>query len=334
MARSCEDLTSSQSEPDNNPFLFSNFLKKEPSEVETAQVWKTFDSSNESVDQAPFPDLCLNKKALKKKTKSNGKDKRTKENKSETKRRVLKIVDDEIQTVDDKEIDEILELNSKGKDGFLETITDANNDSDINQDTDSDDSSPLEASYILPTNPDVQPQENNFNTKLEQLENENKSLKEKVMLLEKEVNSERETSKKRINNLVEELKAVKKRELEETATLENVVQMVEENLRQTTQRALKAEATVSKMKEEVKFLKEETISKTKHHQIIEEYEFTLKSIREKAKDSSKLMRVAADKTEPILKELLTGISSLRLFAEQFESIDKIAEIDPTRDRVV
>ncbi|XP_065064276.1 endosome-associated-trafficking regulator 1-like isoform X2 [Rhopilema esculentum] len=279
MARSCEDLTSSQSEPDNNPFLFSNFLKKEPSEVETAQVWKTFDSSNESVDQAPFPDLCLNKKALKKKTKSNGKDKRTKENKSETKRRVLKIVDDEIQTVDDKEIDEILELNSK-------------------------------------------------------LENENKSLKEKVMLLEKEVNSERETSKKRINNLVEELKAVKKRELEETATLENVVQMVEENLRQTTQRALKAEATVSKMKEEVKFLKEETISKTKHHQIIEEYEFTLKSIREKAKDSSKLMRVAADKTEPILKELLTGISSLRLFAEQFESIDKIAEIDPTRDRVV
>ena len=64
MARSCEDLTTKQSEPDNNPFLFSNFLKKETNEVETAQVWKTFDSSNESVDQAPFPDLCLNKTGI------------------------------------------------------------------------------------------------------------------------------------------------------------------------------------------------------------------------------------------------------------------------------
>ena len=62
MARSCEDLrTSKLSEADSNPFLFSNFLKKETVHTETAQVWKHFDSSTESVDHAPFPELSTKK---------------------------------------------------------------------------------------------------------------------------------------------------------------------------------------------------------------------------------------------------------------------------------
>ena len=58
MARSCEDLRNNDP-PDleNNPFLFSTFLKKEAIVNETSPVWKTFDSSSESVDHAPFPDL-------------------------------------------------------------------------------------------------------------------------------------------------------------------------------------------------------------------------------------------------------------------------------------
>ena len=62
MARSCEDLrTNSLSDADSNPFLFSNFLKKETVTTETAQVWKHFDSSTESVDHVPFPNLSTSK---------------------------------------------------------------------------------------------------------------------------------------------------------------------------------------------------------------------------------------------------------------------------------
>ena len=56
MARSCEDLRTGEAE--SNPFLFSNFMKKDSTDNVAAQVWKNFDSSNESVDHAPFPDLC------------------------------------------------------------------------------------------------------------------------------------------------------------------------------------------------------------------------------------------------------------------------------------
>lgn len=130
------------------------------------------------------------------------------------------------------------------------------------------------------------------------------------------------------------MQTAKKKEFEETATLENVVHMVEENLKLSTLRAVKAEATVAKLKDDIKFLKEDMVPRAKYDQLVEEYEYTLESIRRKSRDTAKLMRVASDKTEPIVKELLAGVSSLRFFAEQFESIDKIAEVHPTRDRVV
>ena len=35
-----------------------------------------------------------------------------------------------------------------------------------------------------------------------------------------------------------------------------------------------------------------------------------------------------------LRQLLSGVASLHVYAEQFENIDKIADVNPTRDRVV
>jgi len=46
------------------------------------------------------------------------------------------------------------------------------------------------------------------------------------------------------------------------------------------------------------------------------------------------MHTAANKSEPLLKQLLSGVASLHVYAEQFENIDKIADVNPTRDRVV
>ena len=64
MAHSCEDIRNDcPAESDTNPFLFSNFLKKDTIDKRTAQVWKNFDSSNESLDNAPFPDLCIQQKS-------------------------------------------------------------------------------------------------------------------------------------------------------------------------------------------------------------------------------------------------------------------------------
>ena len=34
------------------------------------------------------------------------------------------------------------------------------------------------------------------------------------------------------------------------------------------------------------------------------------------------------------RQLLSGVASLHVYADQFENIDKIADVDPTRDRVV
>ena len=62
MAQSCEDLTEDKTE--KNPFLFSNFLKKDKDVSISAEVWSNFDSSNESINHAPFPDLCKNGKYL------------------------------------------------------------------------------------------------------------------------------------------------------------------------------------------------------------------------------------------------------------------------------
>ena len=54
MARSCEDLRGKEDDP-KNPFLFSNFVKKDKAVGASAKVWNNFDSSNESIDHAPFP---------------------------------------------------------------------------------------------------------------------------------------------------------------------------------------------------------------------------------------------------------------------------------------
>eukprot|EP00794_Sanderia_malayensis_P018836 gene18836-20732_t len=327
MARSCDDLSGKAEQ--KNPFLFSNFIKKGREDGESAKVWNNFDSSNESIDHAPFPDLCLN--GLK--SKSAGKPKKKKD-----KKKILKIVDDEIEKLDEKSSSSLQKVTNVDGSSAMDHPSQSSESDDDNADDGSSDSSnissPLGAAYILPAHEDMTEINNNLQLQIKELEERNDLLMKKLIRVENEAVVEREKNKNRIERLIKEVEATKKKELDETAALESVVHMVEENLRVTTQRALKAEATVSKLKDEMKFLKEDSIPRSKYVQLLEEYEYNMDSIRQKSRDTAKIMRVASSKTEPLIKELLSGVSSLQFFAEQFESIDKIAEINPTRDRVV
>jgi len=252
--------------------------------------------------------------------------------KEKSKRRILKIVDDEIQTVDENEVEKLLESEESIAIKSDQTLSQNNSNFEDENNTDSDGSSSLESSYVL--QPSLNSNSSEKTSRVLELEEENKMLQQNIKQLEKDLVNQQESSRKWIDKLEDELRTTRKREQEETATLENVVQMVEENLRKTTQRALEAEANVSKLKDEIKFLREETITRSQHEKIVDDYEFRLDSIREKSRDVAKFMHTAANKSEPLLKQLLSGVASLHVYAEQFENIDKIADVNPTRDRVV
>lgn len=162
--------------------------------------------------------------------------------------------------------------------------------------------------------------------KIEKLSKENMSLRNDLAKVRDEFLEYRRTANKRVTGLQKELEKVRKKEAEETRDLDNVVQMVEENLQKTTTRATNAEATVAKLKEEVRSLRESGVSREQYDALVLEHNQLLSTVQEKSRNVAQLMRTAAEKTEPHVKQLQSGMASLRFFAQQFDDICKVTEL--------
>lgn len=239
-----------------------------------------------------------------------------------------KNVKDEVNVININDDDDSEEENPFSFQNFAASITSKNNCNNL-QVNKGDECSILgwdDISESLNDTYETDSEESGHLVKIENLCKENTSLRNELSKVRDEFLEYRRTANKRVTCLQKELEKVRKKEAEETRDLDNVVRMVEENLQKTTARAVSAETTVSKLKEELKLLKHECVSKQNYDKLVLEHIHLLNTVQDKSRNVAQLMRTAAEKTEPHVKQLQSGVASLRFFAEQFDDICKIAEI--------
>jgi len=162
--------------------------------------------------------------------------------------------------------------------------------------------------------------------RMKQLEEENSRLQREVEDSRKEFLEYRSTANKRIGALQKELTRSRKKEIDDTRQMEEVVRMVEENLHITTNRALKAENQVQRLRDENRILREESVPRSLHNRVVREHAYTMQTVKHKSRDACDVMRTAAEKTEPHLRQLVAGLSTLRFLADQFDDLGKIADL--------
>jgi DNA repair exonuclease SbcCD ATPase subunit len=154
------------------------------------------------------------------------------------------------------------------------------------------------------------------NTVLHQSEvpsdNLKRKLKEKQSIINEQSNH--------IKQLEKTIKDLKKKEANENQALESIVQQVEKNLVKTTERAVESERNNEKLRQEIKQLKAE-------NQLLK----SLKKDENKISSFAAQINSAATQAETSLKQLLTGVDTLRLIAASIESYDKIKEIPNEKD---
>ncbi|XP_064598921.1 endosome-associated-trafficking regulator 1-like [Liolophura sinensis] len=132
----------------------------------------------------------------------------------------------------------------------------------------------------------------------------------------------------RLREAEQRIETIQKREADDTAALEKMVHQVEANLVTTTQRAVQAETTVTRLKQEVKSLQGQ-LKTTKGDNPAQSADQTLTSIQERTKYASEQLSAAAKTAEQSLKQLLTGVDSMKLLAEVLATIDKVTEEAPS-----
>ncbi|XP_054287321.1 endosome-associated-trafficking regulator 1 [Macrosteles quadrilineatus] len=123
---------------------------------------------------------------------------------------------------------------------------------------------------------------------------------------------------RRNESLDAELRALRSRDREDTASLENMVRQAEENLLRTTRRAETAEMKAAKLKQEVKLLTMElsgnirgahgpAADRTSDHRLAAE------------------LRTAVTSAELSLRQMLSGVDTLRMIASTLENRHRFEE---------
>ena len=154
------------------------------------------------------------------------------------------------------------------------------------------------------------------------LDNDSVESLRKILKEKQETISEQSTY---IKQLEKTIKGLRKKEDTENKALESIIQQVEKNLVKTTERAVESERNAEKLKQEIKQLKLQVLNLSGENQL-------LKSVQKNADTEVKLTQIsnqinsAASQAETSLKQLLSGVDTLRLIAASIESFDKIREI--------
>ena len=132
---------------------------------------------------------------------------------------------------------------------------------------------------------------------------------------------------KKLEQYQKQLDAIKKKEDQETKTLENIILNIEKNLEKTTKRAIEAENLVDKLKTENKSLKSQVQSLSNENELLKLNSNNSSSMKQIINGYSEQLSQAAGSGEQIIKQLLSGVDTLKLLAKSLESIGKIHEID-------
>ncbi|XP_066289647.1 endosome-associated-trafficking regulator 1-like [Branchiostoma lanceolatum] len=155
-----------------------------------------------------------------------------------------------------------------------------------------------------------------------QMEKDNRTLRRQLVEARRQVQSQTE----RISELQQQMSAQSKAEAEETAALERMVQQVETNLEVATKRAVTAEETIAKQKKEIKSLQARVSLLTQENSSLRAGDSPLTGVREKAKSASEQLSTAAKNADQSIRQLLTGVETLKLVSDLLADIDKITEV--------
>ncbi|XP_078607654.1 uncharacterized protein LOC144879765 isoform X1 [Branchiostoma floridae x Branchiostoma japonicum] len=155
-----------------------------------------------------------------------------------------------------------------------------------------------------------------------QMEKDNRTLRRQLVEARRQVQSQTE----RISELQQQMSAQSKAEAEETAALERMVQQVETNLEVATKRAVTAEETIVKQKKEIKSLQARVSLLSQENSSLRAGDSPLTGVREKAKSASEQLSTAAKNADQSIRQLLTGVETLKLVSDLLADIDKITEV--------
>lgn len=153
-------------------------------------------------------------------------------------------------------------------------------------------------------------------SKTSEIESLKKKLKEKQMIINNQTSHIKQLEKTIID--------LKQKEVNENKALESIIQQVEQNLVKTTERAVESERNAEKLKQEVKQLKLQLVNLSNENQLLRNSQ----AIRDDSRlvGFSSQINSAASQAEVSLKQLLSGVETLRLIASSIESYDKINEV--------
>ncbi|GAB1597594.1 endosome-associated-trafficking regulator 1-like [Argonauta hians] len=129
----------------------------------------------------------------------------------------------------------------------------------------------------------------------------------------------------RVNKVLKEMEEKQKCEKEETEDLEKMIQQVEANLETTTLRATKAESMVSKLKQDLKLMQKQMQALQKENEMLQSGDVGAASLKQRTFSASEQLATVATSAEQSLRQLLSGVDSLRLLSAVLASADKVQE---------
>ncbi|XP_017759254.1 PREDICTED: uncharacterized protein LOC108550116 isoform X2 [Eufriesea mexicana] len=157
---------------------------------------------------------------------------------------------------------------------------------------------------------------------------ENERLRQELDLARKQINEKSE----KIELLKSELSSKREVEHEEAIHLEKAMEQVEDNLKRSTRRAVNAESIISSLKKEIISLKMEiSLLRSENKELRagvtagSKNECGSSDIDQTVKRVASDLRHAASSAEVSLRQLMFGVSSLRVLASALENMDRIED---------
>lgn len=124
-----------------------------------------------------------------------------------------------------------------------------------------------------------------------------------------------------------QLDVLKRKEDQETKTLEDIILNIEKNLKLQTTRAIDAENLVEKLRVENKSLKCQIQNLSSENELLKLNSNNSSSMKQVINSYAEQLNHAAVSGESIIKQLLSGVDTLKFLSQNLENIGKIQEIN-------
>nr|XP_028606096.1 endosome-associated-trafficking regulator 1-like isoform X1 [Podarcis muralis] len=157
----------------------------------------------------------------------------------------------------------------------------------------------------------------------EELKEENSKFRSKINHLQAVSESQAE----RIKQLERTLEESRRKEEKETRDLEAMVQQVEENLELMAKRAMNAETSTVKLKQHNSLLQVQVENyRLENEALKSSHSANLAIVQQNASAALQNLLAVITKSQPSIRQLLSGAKELQVVAELLKSLDKISEI--------